>query len=180
MSEPVCERCSGTLPTGTERKVGQCVACLLATKEELASLQTTHQETVTKLKTIQENAAVLVQSIERRKKLDEAERLGSKAALDGADEGENPYVKGSEEHILWESGFVTSSLTNEYDQFRAMLLWSLNVLDHIEELARGYGQEEIAVKVATVLEKYAQHFPELLEEKEKQESQGKKEDAASV
>jgi len=110
---------------------------------------------------LQNDAASLFSQLEFQKKqnsmfeqLMAAERNGVTAAERGLPEDQNPHVVDSNEHVMWLAGWTAIDTRRRGLQAHAVMVWSGGVLESIIELAKGYDQTEIAVKLEVVTSKF--------------------------
>jgi hypothetical protein len=141
-----CSRCDREIVTGTELMLLRCSDCLsgLVKQSEL------DQAELTKLRS---QTTELDSQVNRIRQLMAAEEQGREAARRSMNELDNPHKEDSELGAMWEHGRLTSSLQLDVGRQSAVKLWAVGVLEHVIELARGYKQEEIAVKLDTVVQK---------------------------
>lgn len=152
MSEPSCRICKGILPSGAEQHLEHCLHCLSGQiglsqlrKINLESLRNENAE-------LQEKVKQLQKDVELRDGLLAAEQQGLATARTNplANENDNPFPKEDGRALFWESGLFSGLIERRLDEHNAVVLWSIDSLKHVAELALGYGQQEIAEKISIV------------------------------
>lgn len=91
-----------------------------------------------------------------------AEGQGKEAARRGLGDEENPYPPERPEHIFWLYGWFHESSQAKLLEVRGSIVWSLEVLGHVLELAQGYGQDEIVRKLESIVTKVGPYVSDLI------------------
>ena len=143
-----CTECrQGSLSSFFESRLGVCADCCAVLVDRARVLT----GEVTKLAEAAKAAKEFEELIENVSKL---EKMGYEASQKGFDVSQNPGQNDVERDI-WDSGWARGELARRTAQAIAVMEWSLTALEHVEEIARGNGQDEIAGKVSVVAEKIA-------------------------
>lgn len=154
----ICQFCGNNLGMSSRLEAENCV-CVKCIREKIEDyVKVTRQneslknENSTLLKKVEESDF----KVERVQKLLAAETSGVNAANDGLGEDQNPYSAGDELSALWLNGWQSVEIQRAAARALAVIEWSTETLEHIREIAAGYGSEEIKNKVDVVISKLSQ------------------------
>lgn len=88
-----------------------------------------------------------------------AEAAGIKASDEGKQLSDNPF---SELNLktMWVNGWWFSQTQRQALQAVSVIKWTIGNLDHIHELSKGYGQDEIASKIELIHSKLKEFYSE--------------------
>lgn len=157
ISNDTCARCSGALVSATEISSGVCIPCTREIHLESIQLKLEIEKLQSELSRSRESIGRLVEAIEKIKETSDSRKMGEEAAVRGIDGSDNPFPAGHRREA-WDDGFVIGLLGSQIKESCAVGVWARDSLILIEELARGYGQEEIGQKISTVVEKLSDFF----------------------
>lgn len=145
-----CEACAEKLVSSTELRIGYCVFCM----ENFIEKEVSHNETVNVLQQeIERQREALVDLkalIEMWKLLEEIKENGRQAATRGIMLDENPHTSDSGAYTVWNGGWAEVALLASYQRQDAMILRTLEMLETVEEISKGYGQQEIFSKLESI------------------------------
>jgi len=139
-----------------EQKLSLCLPCIeiRAVKyEELKEENATTCESNENLKQALNDSEAKVDKIGH---MMHAELAGQSSAQSGLGEDQNPFLAEDQRHIMWLSGWTAVDTRRKALQAHAVMTWAGGVLTAVNELAKGYGQEEIASKLDVVISKFGQ------------------------
>lgn len=164
MSEK-CHKCNKVVTRLFERQLAVCMDCVGAFVDEINAglkkgLETAEgwQKLYEKEKAEKEKIQTILAEVATVKK---AELEGMQDFVAGTPISACPYDSSDENgRQFWEIGWRYAHGVKSYDRIRALMLWTTEHLAHVLELARGYGQQEIATKLLTVFEKVSHHMEE--------------------
>lgn len=145
----LCVECkTGTLSSSFEESLATCSSCAAKLVEKAHKLEDENlklQEKVTRTNGIVEN---LLRSYTH-------ETTGMMAAAKGLGRDQNPHGRGTVEADAWDVGWCRGEMDRRTMEAASVIEWAVLNLDVIEDLAKGYGQTEIADKLSTVTAKLA-------------------------
>lgn len=143
MSGERCTECKvGTLSSFFESRLTVCADCAAKLIEQALVLRGELPKMTQRLREAHDTIARYTVSVE-------AEEKGFGASKKGFGLDQNPY-KENELAQCWTAGWCRGELERRAEQAASVIQWSVLNLDAIEELAKGYGQQEIADKLSTV------------------------------
>ena len=151
-----CLSCESLLVSGAEQRHHLCMAHLevkIAKQMEMEVEVHDLKVAVDRLKRDKEDSD---QNVAKVQKLLKAETEGIMAADRGISETDNPYPDGDECCAMWLNGWQSVETRRITSQAIAVIRWSTQSLDTIQELARGYGQQEISDKIDVIRQKLEQ------------------------
>lgn len=138
-----------------ELHVGLCFTCVETKLYGLMELEAKVHDLVVENDMLKKDKGSLESSVFRNKTLLQAEAAGRKAAQSGLPADQNPYSSDVDHHVMWLDGWHRVESRRELAKAAAVVEWSVVTLDVVDQLARGYGQTEIADKVTLVRQKLA-------------------------
>jgi hypothetical protein len=161
-----CETCGAVLATGTEQKLRACVDCTQKILDEAQDLRNKNQELGDKNLLLEGKIEKYLSAVSEQEKIQEAQKLGDVARGRNATLEDNPYHPDSDEAASWSYGWLVSDVMHQVSRAQAVMTWSLSMLAVVHELARGGASgDEVAAKIATVIEKMEPYIPDGGEEK---------------
>lgn len=164
----ICVHCSERpLASRIEEQSEACGACipklLKHLGEELDATRRESNDTRMILEGAQEKIRILEGLNDLKLQLAEAEDLGGGAAEVGVASSENPYPDGSDTANFWEIGWTVQNIIMDMERVRAFVLWLMEHMAVIRDIAKGTGNDELASKVDQLFEKTVTVFDDLLE-----------------
>lgn len=153
----ICVNCGSLLATAIELGANNCFDCYSSIVSERDEYRKRCNELADSDKHLHESIAKLDAHIKELNDVIEAESLGKIAGERGADVSDNPYSLESQKNMktYWEHGWYRSEVEREYKKLRAVMLWVMNSVAIVRQLLSGYGNDELASKLDTVIEKGA-------------------------
>lgn len=147
-----CKDCNRPLVSKVEAKLTRCFECMVKINLEFDSLK---ESSLSNQGEIKESGIKLERAtdlFEKFQRMMSAENVGKQASNNGFDASQNPF---DDEQLkaMWMNGWQSEEVRREAAQAVSVLKWSIQNLKHIEELALGYNQHEIATKVNFLLSK---------------------------
>jgi hypothetical protein len=136
-----------------ENHTGLCLACVEVKIARIAELEVIEHKYKVEHEELVNANAVLIERVQKFQSMMKAEVEGVSAANNGMTEEQNPYPDGDELCVMWLNGHQSVETRRRTAQAMAVIDWSNTCLQTIQELARGYGQLEIADKIGTVVQK---------------------------
>jgi hypothetical protein len=90
----------------------------------------------------------------------EAQKLGEEAHRRGASLDDNPFHPDHDESAGWSYGWLQTDIQSQVAKAQSVMSWVLMQLSIVHECARGGASgEEIAGKIATIVEKIEPYIP---------------------
>lgn len=160
-----CEICGEVLATGMEQKLRTCLSCAEKIVQEVQLLRNKNQELGDKNLLLEGKIDKYLAAVAEQEKVQEAQKLGDVARGRNATLEDNPYHPDSDESAAWSYGWLVSDVMHQVGRAQAVMTWSLSMLAVVHELCRGGATgDEIAAKIATVIEKMEPYIPDNEEE----------------
>jgi len=161
-----CEDCGAPLVTGMEQKLRNCSSCAEKKLQEVQSLRNKNEELRVQNLELEGKIQKYLEAVSLQEKVFQAQKDGGEAAVRGATLEDNPHDKDSDESGAWSYGFVMNDIVQQCNKAQAVMTWSLGMLAVVHDLALGGASgDEIAAKIATIVEKMAPYIPENEEQK---------------
>lgn len=156
-----CKDCkkNSEMASKIEDKLALCIPCLEIRAVKFEELQDTCSSLVEQLKKEKEFEDMLEEKLKKISHLMQAELAGQTSAQNGLGEDQNPFAldeEGSKPHIMWLAGWTAVDTRRKALQAHAVMTWASGVLTAVNELAKGYDQQEIAAKLDVVISKFGQ------------------------
>lgn len=144
-----------------EQKLSLCLPCIEKRASEFEGLKEACITLDGQVKKDRELIDVTEKKLEKISHLMQAELAGQTSAQNGLGEDQNPFSmtdeEGSKSHVMWLAGWTAIDTRRKALQAHAVMTWAGGVLIAVNELAKGYGQQEIAAKLDVVISKFGQY-----------------------
>ncbi len=142
-----CKSCDSDLSSKSEISTMTCTTCMIRAAGDLEVVAAERDE--------------LRQKYEGIKKVGELVEIESKArgaAQRGCSIDDNPYEEPSEEHTMWQNGWLSEHALMCLSELCSVCLWVIDSLDVVKEIARASGNEEVVMKLDTISQKLQEHL----------------------
>lgn len=156
-----CLNCKGSLVSATEVSAGACLSCYPSIMKKLAAQEEQLAALAKEKLGLQELCEEACKKNDGYVSIVNAELNGAEAARRGAPPTDNPLPPDSEERKHWDFGWSQENLSSSFGKLRALMLWTTEHLAHVREIAKGYGQDEIATKLELVFTKVTPYLTRL-------------------
>ncbi len=154
-----CFRCPKELVFKVELDAGACSFCLIELAQERRlgveidrSLQAELSATESRLNQAQD-------ALVRQGNLLDIEARGRTAAERGAELSDNPY-EDEDERLMWASGWSQQNNVERLARAAAVVRWSCESLESVEELMRGHEDLELNAKLEFIRSKLQEYVGE--------------------
>lgn len=149
-----CKKCNSNVVSKFELDLETCLECV---KKGILSLEQKDAEISALSKQVEEISSkkeILSRSYQKLHDLYDAEKQGYKAAANGLDPDQNPFLEKDENlSSMWAYGWISCDKDTKLGQNAALVRWASDTLAVVHDLAAGYGHEEIAIKIKLVKDK---------------------------
>jgi hypothetical protein len=150
-----------------EQKIRTCAACAEKIVGEVQGLRNKNQELGDQNLQLEAKIDKYLEAVAMQEKVFQAQKDGGEAANRGASLEDNPFDKDADESGAWSYGWLIADVMRQVAKAQAVMAWSLSMLAVVHDLDRGgAGGDEIAAKIATIVEKMAPYIPENEEQEE--------------
>lgn len=166
-----CFGCNINLVSALEIKAGACLTCFPDMTARLRTLTTDCAKLLVEKRESDELRDRLLSMLPLQNALIVAESCGVKAAENGVVRSSNPYPPCSDESVLWEDGWYHAWFPIELQRMKSVMLWSLDMLSSVRELALEYGKNDISSRIDDVITKVGPYLEDILDN-EKEEKLG--------
>lgn len=156
-----CETCGAPLVTGLEQKIRACAACAERAVQDVLRLKVENQELGDKNLELEGKIEKYLEAVSLQEKVLQAQKDGGEARNREASLDDNPHDPDSDEAGAWSYGWLVADIMAQVGKAQAVMTWSLGMLAVVYELAKGGASgDEVAAKIATIVEKMAPYIPE--------------------
>lgn len=152
-----CE-CKENLVSSVEIENNLCFLCISKKLAKFKELSEECSELRTKIVSLEKKLADSSDLYNDLKSLIDAENNGWIAAERNLPLTQNPHNDLSKQSIMWLNGWNSYDSNRNMKKAVSVLKWSIDNLDHVSELAKGYNQEEIFTKLKFVVEKLRLYY----------------------
>jgi hypothetical protein len=157
-SQQVCNLCNENfLVSYIEHRFLKCSSCLENEYYSLSTTKQTNLELESKIKKLEDELLFIKESGKAQAEAKQIKNLGRQAFKRQLKFEENPYIKNSIEYDYWLIGWVEAENEQINLQTKASIIKTLEIVDHVQQLALGYNQDEIANKLDLINEILAPH-----------------------
>ena len=145
--------CGKELGARTEFRTGACFECMTAMAEKLEESSSSSARLQEELDDKNGQIEKLSSKVSALEMMDRAEELGRNVAREGLGEDECPWAEGDAARLAWMKGYWAEQVSRSLRMARGVMTWSVDNLRHVHELAKGYGNDEIADKIDLIASK---------------------------
>jgi hypothetical protein len=144
-----------------EQKIRACSECAEKAVQEVQALRNKNQELGDKNLLLEGKIEQYLEAVKIQELILQAQKDGGEALQRGASLNDNPHHPDSDESASWSYGWLMADIMAQVGKSQAVMTWALSMIAVIHDLARGGASgDEIAAKLATVVEKMAPYIPE--------------------
>lgn len=136
-----------------ENNTGMCLACVEVRLTRIADLEAKVHDLLVENDFVKRRKVESDEKVQQVRGFMAAEIEGVQASEKHLPEDQNPYPAGDERCVMWLSGWQANETRRTTAQAVAVLQWSRDNLNLLEELQRGYGYDELASKTRLIREK---------------------------
>lgn len=144
------------LVSGIEQRAGMCLTCVEVRLSKIMEYETQYMRMKMDKEVAENKVKDAEAKVARVQAMLKAETEGVIAASNCLPETQNPYKEGDELCVMWLNGWQGVETRRSAGQAMAVVVWALQNLNHVKELALGYGHGEIGDKLGLVISKLQQ------------------------
>lgn len=154
MALDTCRLCETRFTSRVEALSELCARCIPEEvgrlRKDVEHLKNEGERSDVLLTRMREKTEQVGQALQLRLDLDQAERDGRTASSNGVPLGECPHPSGSNHETFWRVGWQTWTLSVDAARMRTLIIWMMEQIAVVREVAKGSGAIEVSEKLDTV------------------------------
>lgn len=147
-----CKNCETSLVSSSEIRTKLCLECAEYYINDYFIIKTKFDELKSEHDCLKLRLEYFEKLKEAKRKIEEALSRGKEAYKRNCKLEENPYEKSTNEYIFWSDGWFEEEKLNLIQKYKAIMIETVNIIDHVQNLSLGYGNEEISNKLEKIHE----------------------------